>query len=440
MFIHRFAQLACWALLGSTASAQANILIVVADDVGVDMLECYGEGNERPITPVIDGLAQGGLLFRNCWSNPLCSPTRATIQTGRYSFRTGIGHIVAGNSNGLDHAELILPEVLALQANATWASAAIGKWHLGAIGDLNHPNAAGYGHFSGALHNLVQPGSYFSWTKVQNGVSSTSATYATTDTVDEALAWISTAPEPWMCYVAFNAPHDPWHKPPLGFFSEVLPPVDPRMAPREHYKASLEALDFELGRLLTGVQQGSGPTNIVFVGDNGTPREVPLPPFLPGHAKQTVYEGGINVPLLITGPAVSVAGAECEALVNTTDLFATIVDLAGAQLPAAQLPEDSVSLSPYFTNPALPSLRDFVYAEQFPVNGMPEGRFRRAVRGARYKLIRTRRDPMRDELYDLWHDRYEEVDLYNSVHPTMSAEQAAALGRLRGELDRLEGI
>ncbi len=427
-------------LLAASAMGQANVLIVVADDLGVDMLECYGEGQDLPSTPVIDGLAQGGLLFRNCWSNPMCSPTRATVQTGRFSFRTGIGHVINASSQDLLHTELILPEVLALQVGVSWACAAIGKWHLGQWGDVDHPNVAGYPHFSGSMHNLYGPGRFDWWTKVKNGVVSTCTTYATTDTVDEALAWIAKAPEPWFCYLAFNAPHDPFHAPPAGLHNVSLPNVDPRYEPRPFYKAAIEAMDTELGRLLTAIDQGSGPTNVIFFGDNGTPPEVPVLPFTREHAKMTVYEGGLNVPLLFKGPAVATPGAQCNALVNTTDLFMTVLDLAGARLPDGAEPQDSLSLLPYLSAPQTPSLREFVYGERFIPNGAgPYKKRRRAVREARYKLIITANDLTSRELYDLTVDRYELTNLLGPGAAPLGPNQARALQRLQDELDRLEG-
>jgi arylsulfatase A-like enzyme len=364
------------------------------------------------------------------------------MQTGRYSFRTGVGFIVTGSGSVLQHSELILPEVLAMQTNASWSSAMLGKWHLGSFADANHMNVAGYPHFAGTIQNLYSGGGYYNWVKVTNGSVGVSTTYATTDTVDDALAWTATAPEPWFCVVSFNAPHDPFHEPPASLHSVELPDVDPRELPRPFYKAAVEALDTELGRLLAGLAQNSGPTNVVFFGDNGTPKEVCVPPFLPEHSKMTVYEGGVNVPLIISGPAVppQKQGSKTKGLVNTSDLFATILDLAGAQLPAQLRPEDSISLLSYLTAPEQPSVREYVFAERFRRNGYPFRRRMSAVRGERYKLIRTERNAASDELYDLLFDRYEEHDLLAPGAGPLSAEESGALSRLRGELDRVLGL
>ncbi len=108
-----------------------NVLILVADDLGVNLVGAYAKGADPAPTPNIDALAARGVLFRRAWSNPLCSPTRATIQTGRYSFRTGIGWLIPVLHKGpaLDPSKMTLPDLLGSRAG--YATAAFGKWHLG---------------------------------------------------------------------------------------------------------------------------------------------------------------------------------------------------------------------------------------------------------------------------------------------------------------------
>jgi arylsulfatase A-like enzyme len=424
---------------GGTSSGRAgspNILMIVADDLGVDVVGVYQEGTQVPPTPNIDALAQRGVYFRNCWADPVCSPTRATLQTGRYSFRTGIGTIVTENGPDLSLGELILPEILTVAPNGAYVCSAIGKWHLGnrAGGGSDHANLSGYPYFNGTASNFSQANGYYSWPKIVNGIESVCTTYATTDNVDEALAWISGAPEPWFCYLAFNAPHDPYHEPPAALHTRILPPVDPREDPRAFFEAVVEAMDTEIGRLLSSIGPALANTDVIFVGDNGTSHRVSIPPFLPEHAKLTIYEGGLNVPLIISGPSVPHTGVECSALVNTTDLFATVLDLAGVDLSAPLLPMDSVSLVPYLADPTIPSIRKWVYAEMFNPNGPgpPEGG-RSAIRGERFKLIRTIGDAP-DEFYDLFNDPFETIDLVAPGGSPLQGEAAIAFFLLERQL------
>ncbi|MEE8507836.1 MAG: sulfatase-like hydrolase/transferase, partial [Myxococcota bacterium] len=131
----------------------SNILILLIDDFGVDMVGAYEEGTEPPPTPNIDRLASRGVLFRNAWSYPNCSPTRAAIHTGRYAFRTGIGTLVRPWGYALPLRELTIPEMLTLGTKGLFSTAAIGKWHLGneSVGGPHAPNQAGYHHFAGTL-------------------------------------------------------------------------------------------------------------------------------------------------------------------------------------------------------------------------------------------------------------------------------------------------
>lgn len=344
-----------------------NILVLVADDLGVDSVAVYAEGADLPSTPRIDALASGGLLFRNAWSQPVCTPTRSAMMTGRHAFRTGMGWLAVNDVPGsaLPLAEFIVPEVLDL-AGSGYAHAAIGKWHMGngEVGGPLAPNLAGFSHFAGSETNLSD---YYNWTKVVDGVQSVSSNYATTETVDDALAWINAQTTPWYCYVAFHAPHTPFHAPPSNLHSvDLTTPSD-----RLYFKAMVEALDTEIGRLLDTLPSAVlDDTMVIFVGDNGTKQSITVAPFDRTHGKGTLYEGGVNVPLIVSGPQVSQPG-EVRGLVTTADLFDTVLNLAG--LGPGEVPpgagEDSTSITPYFANPALPSLRSSVYAEMFRPNG-----------------------------------------------------------------------
>ena len=150
-------------------------------------------------------------------------------------------------------------------------------------------------------------------------------------------------------------------------------------------------------------------TTVIFVGDNGTSSGVTVPPFIPGHGKSTLYEGGINVPLIVSGPSVVEPGREVRAVANTVDLFATVLQLAGVDLEASlppELPIDSISLVPYLLDSYQPPQRQFVLAENFYEGGP----YHVAARGERFKLIL--RSEGEAELYDLLRDPFEENDLF----------------------------
>lgn len=427
-------------------------MVLVLDDVGVDRVGVYAEHPNPGRTPIIDALAREGVLFRNAWSAPVCSATRANVLTGRYGFRTGIGDVIHGGygtdgggiglgDNGAGLAlsidETILPEVLRHAPSGPYLSAALGKWHLASVDDGPiHPLRSGFGYHAGSFANI---GNYWSWNKLVNGVERQTHVYATTDTVDDGIRLARALPGPWFLWVAFNAAHKPFHVPPdeLHTFNLSGPP---NMSAPQHMKAMTEAMDAEIGRLLAAMDPVTlANTTIILLGDNGTESAATTPPFSAAHAKSTLYEGGVNVPFIVTGPRVQVRGSECAALVNVTDIFATVVEIAGFD-PVAVLPEDStndsISLLPYLADPAAPSQRDWVYAERFFPNGPgPYDWHSRAIRGPRYKFMHLEGLVGSEDLFfDLEADPFEQENL---LPGGLSGEARQELLRFEGILDRL---
>jgi arylsulfatase B len=434
----------CLALLSLSAPllAQENVLLLIGDDMGVERVAAYGEHPDPGHTPNLDRLAERGVLFRNAWSTPYCSPTRATMLTGRHPFRTGVGGVIQPLSGyALPASEITLPELLRDGTGGAYTCIALGKWHLAgnAAGAASHPMLSGFDAHAGSLHNIQ---SYDQWPKSINGSVGTSTTYATTDTTDDAIRAVRSLPEPWLAWVAFNAPHKPHHAPPDSLHSYNLS-GNPDDTPVEHVKAMIEAMDTEIGRLLTSLDPAiRSRTTIIFVGDNGTYWPAIDGPFDPSHGKGSCYEGGVNVPLIVAGPQVANPGSESAALVHTVDIYSTVAELAGFD-PRRVLPPghalDSRSLLPYLHDPSTPSLRHVLYTERFLPNGSdtPQARVR-AVREARYKLIR--RDllsgpggsmTIEEELYDLLDDPLENRNLLLGT-PGMDVRRT--LLRLRARL------
>lgn len=421
-------------LLAAAARTQVqNTLLILADDVGAEAIACYGLTPAPPPTPNLDALAARGVRFRNAWSNPLCSPTRATVLAGRHSFRTGVGTALGPGQQGLRLDEWLLPEVL---APAGIDTAWLGKWHAGDAQGPGTPNVMGFGHFVGHLQAALPD--FFVWPKTRNGQTTTATTYATTDTVNEALAWIGARQRPWLAVVSFHAAHTPLHAPPAHLHTQNLAGLDPRTQPIPFFKAMVQAMDREIGRLLAGIPAAVlAGTNVVFLGDNGTAGNTIQPPFPTNHAKGTLYQGGITVPLLVAGPRVAQPGRAVDAVVHTCDLFPTVGAFAGVDVRAvvpASVPLDGVSLLPYLANPAQPPLRDTVYAELFGYLAQANGH---AIRNATHKRIRFTGTNPRDEFYDLGADPHEQRNLLLGTLSAAERRHFVALGAaaaaLRGE-------
>lgn len=383
------------------AGTASNILILVTDDQGIDQVGVYDEHPNPPPTPNIDRLAAEGVLFRNAWASPTCSPSRGSILTGRLPRRTGVGSVIHPRQEyELPLSEVAMPRMLE-GASQQWAAVAIGKWHVAGRSSphgFRHPNLVGFDHYSGTIANIGRANrkrygdlSYEHWEKVTNGKLSVCEIYATTDSVDEALKHIHTLPEPWLVYVAFNAPHSPWHVPPKRLHSQDL---EPEASDSDKYRAMVEALDTEIGRLLREMGPKRENTTVIFLSDNGTPDETTLAPWPADRAKNTPFEGGVNVPLIISGPQVSQPGSESGALVHVVDVFATVADIAGVTLgPKATGPMQGVvidgrSLLPYVRE-ASEAGRKVVHTEKFAPNGLTQNKRIdwRISRNAELKLI-----------------------------------------------------
>ncbi|MEF3047830.1 sulfatase-like hydrolase/transferase [Pseudotabrizicola sp. L79] len=193
------------------ALAQPNILLIIADDMGLDASRCYALGDQQAPMPNVEALCASGMVFDNAYSAPVCSPTRATIMTGQYGFRTGVGAAIPPDgTNGLSADVTSLFDVL---ATTNYSANLIGKWHLaGADADLNHPAELGVPDYFGLFMGAVRD--YSKWTAVTGGQEVQVDGYATTVLTDRAIDWIGAQDDPWFLWLAYNAPHAPFHLPP----------------------------------------------------------------------------------------------------------------------------------------------------------------------------------------------------------------------------------
>ncbi len=384
--------------------APFNILVVLTDDIGKDLTGTYGG---RVPMPTLDALAAAGVRFDHAYSNPTCSPSRISMLTGRQPARHEVGRWLSmqTSDDGLQAEEVTIPELLATSPY-DYTTAAIGKWHMNTA---DNPDVAlaplvrgGFDTFAGILGNprdLVDPDAadpdrsrgYSYWQKNVDGALSLSEDYLTTDTSDEAIAALQTLPEPWFLWLAFSGAHEPWHVPPAELHDDASL-TDSSPLPRK-MDAMVQSVDRELGRVLASLpEELRQRTVIVYAADNGTTSRVIEEPFAPERSKGTVYDGGVNVPMVVTGPPSVVAGPgrTSEALVHFVDVYALIAELTGAR---PEPPIDGRSFLEVLQDPSLPSVRDWVYTEGFFPNGPPRDRggengfLRRMLRDRDHKVV-----------------------------------------------------
>ena len=333
-----------------------NVLLIILDDIGLDATIGYNIGSQKPNMPNLQNLISSGVKFNNVWSNPVCSPTRSTILTGKYGYRTSV--LNAGDE--LSTSETSLHNYLT--QNTNYSSALVGKWHLsGTPADHNHPNNIGIDYYSGMIGGGIQ--NYSNWVFSVNGNISNTNQYSTTKLTNEAIDWINNQDSEWFMWLAYNAPHTPFHLPPSNLHAQGQLPADQASIdsnPLPYYLAMIEAVDSEIGRLFNSISEEElANTTIIFIGDNGTPNEV-VQQYNSNRAKGSLYKGGINVPMIISGNQVNRLGQDENALINTTDLFATITELCGVNNQAVY---DSKSFIDLLTSSINSNSRDYIYSE-----------------------------------------------------------------------------
>ena len=396
--------------------SQRNVVLIIADDLGIEYCGFYEQHGDTVIMPNVRSLLANGIRFTRAWSNPLCSPTRAGILTGRYSFRTGIGDAVGGqNTNNLDTAELTIPKLLEMYKPSGISKANIGKWHLNSPmpqSNFSIPLKMGYdyyeGNFSGTLPN------YYAWNKIKNGINAPCSTYATTETTNNAIDWVKSIPsnKPIFLWLAYNAPHTPFHLPPnnLHSYSNLKGNAqDTAMSVVPYYKAMCEALDREIGRLFDSLKAINrfDSTDFIFIGDNGSDARVYQGDI---RAKGSVYQDGISVPFIISGPSVLNPGRVSDALINTQDIFATVLELFGFShwkdvIPISKF-IDSKSMLPIIRQEQ-EHIREWSFSEVF--KNTPTQFDGKAIQNINYKLIDF--DNGNQKFFNLSTDPKEKKDL-----------------------------
>jgi len=401
-----------------------NILLIIADDMGLDATPGYtiGDGTIKPNMPNLQNMIANGVTFNNVWSNPTCSPTRAGILTGRHGFRTGV------TSVGVDlpTSETSLQAYINQNTNNTYSQGVVGKWHLSS--DPNHPTQLGIDYYAGSLGGGLP--SYTNWNLTENGQTSTSTEYATTKYTDLAINWTKDQTKPWFLWLAYNAPHTPFHLPPANLHSQGNLPSDQASIaanPLPYYLAMIEAMDTEIGRLLESFSpEVRNNTMIIFVGDNGSPAMV-VQEFNSRRSKGSVFQGGVNVPMIISGATVSRKATIENTLVNTLDLFATIADVAGSNTTEVN---DSKSFKETFAN-ANTLGKTYAYTE----GGNSATSVNQAIRNATHKYISF--SDGREFLYNLIENPLENPNLLDSNQAPLSESDSQIRDALIAELNRI---
>jgi len=413
------------------APVRPNIVYIVADDLGWKDVGFHGSDIR---TPNLDALARGGARLEQFYAQPMCTPTRAALMTGRYPFRYGLqtAVILSAHTYGLALDEWLLPQAL---KEAGYQTAIIGKWHLGHADPKYWPRQRGFDYQYGPLIGEID---YF--THEQHGVLDwyrdnkpvREKGYSTTLLGNDAVRLIEKhdPARPLFLYLAFNAPHTPYQAPQADQerYAHIADPS------RRAYAAMVSALDAQVGRVVAALDARGMRDNslIVFQSDNGGTHnpmfagegdmsKIKIPvdngPYRDG--KGSLYEGGTRVVAFANWPGHIAPGSTVDALIHVVDMYPTLARLAGAST-ARTKPLDGMDVWPTISEGKLSPRTEIVYNVEA---------LRAGIRQGDWKLIWRAPLPEGIELYDLAKDPYEK----NNV----AAQHPEVVARLRQRANEL---
>ena len=418
-----------------------NVIVVLVDDMGWKDLSCQGSSFYR--TPHIDRLAASGTRFTHGYAAcPVCSPTRAALLSGQWPARLHLTDWIAGHE--VPEAKLLIPDwtkhlplevvtVAERLKSAGYATATIGKWHLG--GEGFGPELQGFdANLGGTARG--QPPTYFSPYRIPTLTDGPEGEYLTDREADEAVAFIETNRErPFFLYLPHHAVHTPLEAKPEAERRWIDAGGKPDREARKGlrvggdsgpgqvnatYAAMVESVDDSIGRIVAALDRLSlsDSTAIVFTSDNGG--LLPVTDNRPLRAgKGSAYDGGVRVPLVVRWPGVTPPGTTSDEPAITPDIAATILDLTGVG-PAPGQPLDGTSLAPALAGGRLDRHAIYWhYPHYHPGGATPFS----AIRSGDWRLVRFHEDG-HDELYDLREDPGERID-----RATSDPSRAAGLAR-----------
>lgn len=451
-YSHHALTVTCVLLFAPVVSAETapNIVFFLVDDLGWSDIGCNGSDFHE--TPHIDSLAESGMRFTQGYAAcPVCSPTRASIMTGRHPVRVEITDWLPGAAaerypdrkyqHVHDRENLALNETTIaehLKQTAGYDTWFLGKWHLG---DEGHwPKDQGFDVNIGGCSKGSPPGGYYAPWKNPNLSAKEQGEYVTTRLTDEAVELIqqqakttsSDAASPFLMMFSYYNVHTPItaDKRTIAHYkakaSDRFTDATPTMAEgpsgisrgrqdNPDYASMVHAVDISVGRVLQAIESAGIADNtiVVFFSDNGglctTQKAGPTSNLPLRSGKGWLYEGGIREPMIIRAPGITQAGSVTDAVVCSTDFFPTLVDLVG--LPSVpELASDGVSLVPTLRGTKSKNRSLYWHYPHYHGSTWTPGA---AIRQGDWKLIEFYEHD-RVELYDLSHDVGEQNDLAKS--------------------------
>jgi arylsulfatase A-like enzyme len=420
----------CISMQAHAQNKKPNIVFLLIDDLGY--ADCGFNGGKDILTPNIDKLAKAGSILENHYVQPVCSPTRSALMTGRYPTKTGIYTIITpGAPWGLPLNERTLANAL---KEAGYHTAITGKWHLGEFEKAYQPNARGfdqqYGHFFGSIDYYTHSrNNLLDW--YRNGDSLQEEGYSTHLVAREACQTIekNDQKKPLFLYVPFNGVHSPFQVPEQ--YTKAYPNLEGN---RKKLAGMLAAVDEAVYQIMASLKKAGMLENtlIVFSSDNGGPppgNNSPLRDF-----KGTIYEGGTRAAAFAFWHGHIPAGKKISGPMHMIDWYPTLVTLAGGSLKQA-LPIDGKDVWPMITK-GEPSPHKAILSVS--TRGISQA----AIRMGDWKLIVAGGVEAADGTQQKQPKKYEPVSLFNLVEDPGESRNLAStypgkVAELRKELSLL---
>ncbi|MFR9649586.1 MAG: arylsulfatase [Rikenellaceae bacterium] len=403
----------------SAESVKPNVIYVLVDDLGYGDLSCYGQSNFQ--TPNIDAMASRGMRFTQNYSGSTVSaPSRCALMTGKHTGNTYIrGNRSEKGSDGRVYDTPIPLEeftMAELFKSEGYATGCIGKWGLGGVGSIGHPNNQGFDYFYGCLGQAFAHNYYPEYLHENSEEVALDGQYSHEAMEGKVTEFISeNRDNPFFLYLTYTIPHAELLLPEedLAKFRGKFPEDKPFVKVRGNYSSQAEPhaafaamvtrLDESIGLLFEQLDELGLTDNtlVIFTSDNGPHMEGGADPeFFKSSGiyrgfKRALYEGGIRVPMIAHYPGVIAPGSQCDEPIAFWDVMPTMAEIISAEIPQ-DITVDGLSFLPLFSGEEMEQKHDYFYWEFMEQGG------RQAVLRGDWKLIKHEVRTTEKSYYELF--------------------------------------
>ena len=415
-------------------AAKPNVLVILVDDLGISDLSCYGAKDLQ--SPRLDQLANEGLKFENFYANcPVCSPTRASLITGRYPDIVGVPGVIRSRPQDswgyLDPSAVTLPQ---LMKKAGYDTGMVGKWHLG-LWSPNRPNQRGFDWFKGFLGDMMNDywnhrrhGTNYMYFNNQEIDPPGHATDLFSDWAVDYVKMKKDSKKPWFLYLAYNAPHTPI-QPPEEWVAKVKAREKGINDRRAKLVALIEHMDEGIGKVLDAIKSTGQEedTLVIFSSDNGGQLNVGANCLPWRDGKQSMYEGGLRVSTIAKWPGRIKADSTTGHIGATMDIMPTLAELTATKI-THQI--DGKSFLPTLLGKSGQQRHEEIYFVRREGNHRYQGMTTQALRRGDWKVLQN--SPFAPiEMYNLKEDPYETTNLAIKTDRKHRGKFAELTARLR---------